>query len=208
MQLKSPLSGESSRAGTPSEPEASVYSLVYQHGQPDQQQSKQIRRETQQRYLTARTRLLKSKQSDRSASVASCLVWNNNQDDNAKTKPALPNDSMIRIAVPMTLQPRAAPNNASPRQRAQSAGPRLISTTSAPPVSQPALPVKPFQSSSMQMFKSPITTMERPHTATTTSREHFTGGNFGLIREPPPRATTSFEPKHTNSMESLISKYM
>jgi hypothetical protein len=114
---------------------------------------------------------------------------------------------MINIVVPITLQPRVNSNNnnnTSPRQRAQSAGPRLMSTV----YNQPLPPQKRFQSQSMQMFKTTVATTERPHTATTTSREHYAGANFGLKVAPPPRAATSVEQSHTNSMDSLISKYM
>lgn len=190
--------------------EISVYASVYKHGQPNPEQSKQIRQETFQRFLTARTRLSQQQRNDRSASVASCLVWNNINDTN---KLPISNDKMINIVVPITLQPRVSPNNnnASPRQRAQSAGPRLISTTSnqmLPPPPPQLPPQKTFQSQSMQMFRTTIGTTERPHTATTTSRDHYKGANFGLQIAAPPRATTSFEQSHTNSMDSLISKYM
>ena len=129
---------------------------------------------------------------------------------------------MVNIVVPVTLQSRVIPANinpnpgTTPRQRAQSAGPRLMSTLPDPTMSSPspALPSslsqqqqrqRVVQSQSMQAFK---TTIERPRTATTTSREHYTGANFGLHVAPPPRAATSFEEAHTNSMESLVSKYM
>ena len=209
VQTPEPKPDESGKPSTPSTPDVSVYSSVYKHGQPNHEQSKHIRQETYQRFLTTRTRLSQQKVNDRSASVASCLVWNQN---NENAKIPLANDKMMNIVVPITLQPRALPNpiNASPRQRAQSAGPRLISTgynqTSLPP---PPPPVQqPFHSQSMQMFKTTVATAERPRTATTTSREHFQGVNFGLKVAPPPRATTSFEQSHTNSMDSLISKYM
>ena len=42
---------------TPAPLETSVYSSVYKHGQPDHVQSKEIRRETFERFLTTRTRL-------------------------------------------------------------------------------------------------------------------------------------------------------
>lgn len=183
---------------TPAPLETSVYSSVYRHGQPDHEQSKEIRRETFERFLTTRTRLHQQKATDRSPSVAACLVWNNNE---TKKAPVAPNEHMINIVVPITLQPRA---NATPRPRAQSAGPRLMSTAFNPAgISQ-----KPYQSQSMEMFRTTIATSERPHTATTTSRDHYTGKNFGLKVAPPPRAPTSFEQTQTNSMESLISKYM
>jgi hypothetical protein len=200
IQSSQSVSNDSGKTLTPTTPEMSAYSITYKHGQPDNQQSKQTRRETFQRFLTARTRLVQTQRNDRSASVASCLVWNNTNDDNKLVKS---NDKMINIVVPITLQARVIPNNnhnTSPRQRAQSAGPRLISTVSEQP--------KSYQSQSMQMFKTTIATRERPHTATTTSREHYTGANFGLNIAPPPRAVTSFEQTHTNSMDSLISKYM
>jgi len=196
------INDQSEKNSTPSPIETSVYSSVYRHGQPNQEQSKQIRRETFQRFLTTRTRLSQQKSNDRSASVASCLVWNHTNDKNKNT---LSDDKMMNIVVPITLQPRVNPNhNTTPRQRAQSAGPRLMSTAyNQPPVQQP------FQSESMRMFKTTIGTIERPHTAaTTTSREHYTGANFGLKVAPPPRATTTFEKTHANSMDNLISKYM
>ncbi len=195
------IKNEEEKPSLPPAPfETSVYSSVYKHGQPDCEQSKQIRRETFQRFLTTRTRLAKQQPNERSPSVASCLVWNNTNENN---KLPLSNDKMINIVVPITLQPRVSPNNnATPRQRAQSAGPRLMSTM----FNQP--PQKTFQSQSMQMFRTTVAPNERPHTATTTSREHYTGANFGLKVAPPPRAATSFEQTPTNSMESLVSKYM
>lgn len=187
---------------TPAPLETSVYTSVYNHGQPDGEQSKGIRRETYERFLTTRTRLHERKATDRSPSVAACLVWSNNE---TKKTSAPPNEHMISIVAPITLQPRVNANsNALPRQRAQSAGPRLMSTAFNPP--GPAQ--KPYQSQSMEMFRTTIATSERPHTATTTSREHYTGANFGLRVAPPPRAPTSFEQTHTNSMDSLVSKYM
>ena len=200
-------------ATTPSEPDVTIYATTFRHGQPNSERSKQIRQETYQRYLTTRTRLLQNKRYDRSPSVAACLVWNQIQEDQSKSSALSPppvTDPTIRIVSPVTLQPRPLPNNInnSPRQRAHSAGPRLINAASAP-VYPPA--AKPFHSSSVQTFSSPTVQMQRPHTAattTTTSREHYTGANFGLQKDAPPRAVTSFEPKHNNSMDSLISKYM
>jgi hypothetical protein len=186
--------------------EISIYSSTYKHGQPDHEQSKQIRQETFQRFITTRTRLSQQQSNNRSANVASCLVWNTINDNN---KLPISNEKMINIVVPITLQPRVSPNNnnnnnnnTTPRQRAQSAGPRLMSTASNQP------PQNTMQSQSMQMFKTTVATTERPHTATTTSREHYTGQNFGLKVAPPPRSTTAFEQFRTNSMESLIAKYM
>lgn len=124
---------------------------------------------------------------------------------------------MINISVPVTLQSRVIPTNTnfntetnintnnnsiSPRQRAQSAGPRLMSTGSEQIIQ------KPFQYQSTQSVKTTMTTLERPHTATTTSRDHYTGANFGLKIAPPPRAVTPFERSATNSMDSLVAKYM
>lgn len=213
IQSTQSINSDNEQTSSTSPIEISVYSSVYKHGQPNTEQSKQIRQETFQRFLTTRTRLSQQKQNDRSASVASCLVWNNiNGDHNSKIPRT--NDNMINFVVPITLQPRVNQNN-SPRQRAQSAGPRLISTMSnqstaplPPPPPHHLPPQKTFQSQSMQTFKTTIATTERPQTATTTSREHYTGANFGLKVAPPPRATTSFEQSHTNSMDSLISKYM
>jgi len=201
------INNDNDGSSTSTPTEVSVYSSVYNHGQPDHEQSKQIRQETFQRFLTTRTRLAQETRNDRSGSVASCLVWNNINDNN---KLPISNDKMINIVVPITLQPRVNSNNnnndRSPRQRAQSAGPRLMSTVYNQPVPPP--PQKTFQSQSMEMFKTTVATIERPHTATTTSREHYTGANFGLKVAPPPRAATSFEQSRTNSMDSLISKYM
>ena len=198
------ISTERETSTTPAPLEVSVYSSVYKHGQPDHEQSKEIRRETFGRFHTTRTRLSQQKSKDRSASVASCLVWNNNNE--SRKNSLATNEQMINIVVPITLQPRVNANqNASPRPRAQSAGPRLMSNAFN---SAAAAAQKPYHSQSMEMFRTTIATTERPHTATTTSREHYTGANFGLKVAPPPRATTSFEQTHTNSMESLISKYM
>jgi hypothetical protein len=211
-EIQSPLSinNDSEKSSTSTPIEISVYASVYKHGQPNQEQSKEIRQETFRRFLTTRTRLVQQQSKERSASVASCLVWNNANDE---TKLPISNDKMINIVVPITLQPRVIPNNnnsSSPRQRAQSAGPRLMSTVfnqSPPPPPPPPLQ-RPFQSQSMQTMRSTIVPSERPHTATTTSRDHYKGANFGLKIAPPPRAATSFEQTHRNSMESLISKYM
>ena len=202
---------EVTRAETPSEPEVTVYTETYRHGQPNEKQSKQIRQETYQRFFTTRSRLLQTKANDRSPSVASCLVWQGNNNINNSGKiiadKSSTNDSTIRIVVPVTLQPRDLPTHSSPRQRVQSAAARLVTTPASQPIPPPA---KPFQSSSMQTFTSTTTQplVQRPHTATTTSRDHFTGATFGTHKDLPPRAVTSFEPKHTNSMDSLISKYM
>ncbi|CAF1133491.1 unnamed protein product [Rotaria magnacalcarata] len=206
VQLIQPIHTASDDATTSSTPEITAYSMAYKHGQPDNEQSKQIRRETFERFLTTRTRLLEQQRSLHSTSVASCLVWNHVSEDK---KPSASNDKMIHIVAPITLQSRVIPNiynnhnNASPRQRAQSAGPRLISTG---PDQQP--PQRMFQTQPIQSVKTTMTTLERPHTATTTSREHYTGGNFGLRAAPPPRAATAFERTSTNSMDSLVSKYM
>ncbi|CAF1122554.1 unnamed protein product [Rotaria sordida] len=210
IQLIQPINNDSEKTTTtlsPSSPlETSVYASTYRHGQPDSEQSKQIRRETFERFLTTRTRLLEQQCNQRSTSVASCLVWNNIHDDK---KLPTSNDKIINIVVPISLQPRVIPNNninnnynTTSRQRAQSAGPRLISTGS----DQPSQKIFPNQT--IQTVKSTLTTLERPHTATTTSREHYTGGNFGLKIAPPPRAVTAFEKTPTNSMDSLVAKYM
>ncbi len=75
-------------SSTPSE--VSVYSSVYNHGQPDYEQAKQIRQETFQRFSTTQTRRLQLQQIDRSFNVASCLVWNNSSiDENTKSKNSL-----------------------------------------------------------------------------------------------------------------------
>jgi len=58
------------------ESEVSVYSKAYSHGQPDPQQSKQIRQETFQRYALSHKRRTEAQKNDRSFNVASCLVWN------------------------------------------------------------------------------------------------------------------------------------
>ena len=65
--------------------ELSVYSSVFNHGQPDREQSKQIRQETFQRYSSALTRRFEIKRNDRSTSVASCLIWNTGNDENKLT---------------------------------------------------------------------------------------------------------------------------
>jgi hypothetical protein len=179
-----------------------MYSSVYKHGQPDQERSKQIRQETFQRFFTRRTCLSLAQQqgNERGASVASCLVWNNNHDGN---KSPILNDKMTNIVIPTAVQAPVVANNyynnTTSCQRAQSAGPRLISTASNQP---PPLPQKP-----VQMLKSPITTTERPHTATTTSREHYTGANFGP-KISIPRPTAPYEQTYANQMQNLISKYM
>jgi hypothetical protein len=188
--------------------DTSVYATAYRHGQPDQQKSKQIRNETFQRFLTTRTRLAERKSHDRSASVASCLVWNPFRIENNTRKSSTSNDTMIQIAVPVTLQSRVNSEPSSVQQRVQSAGPRLVSL----PISSPPIPSsfikEENQASSVQTLTTPTVTMKRPHTAMTTSREHYQGGNFSLKQQVPSRATSSFEPRHINSMDSLISKYM
>jgi hypothetical protein len=82
--------------------EGSVYSSVYNHGQPDHEQSKQIRQETFQRYLTTQTRRSQLQQTDQSVSVASCLVWNNTETDkNTKI-----NDNSKNILAPISIKSR------------------------------------------------------------------------------------------------------
>ena len=66
--------------------EVSVYSTTYNHGQPDFQQAKQIRQETFQRYATTQLRRSQIQKNDRSFNVASCLVWNNTENENNKIK--------------------------------------------------------------------------------------------------------------------------
>jgi hypothetical protein len=67
--------------------EVSVYSSVYNHGQPDYEQAKQIRQETFQRFSTTQTRRSQLQKIDQSFNVASCLVWNNSSiDENTKSK--------------------------------------------------------------------------------------------------------------------------
>ncbi|CAF1297670.1 unnamed protein product [Rotaria magnacalcarata] len=65
--------------------ELSVYSTVFNHGQPDREQSKQTRQETFQRFSSALTRRFDIKRNDRSTSVASCLIWNTGNDENKLT---------------------------------------------------------------------------------------------------------------------------
>jgi hypothetical protein len=179
-----------------------MYSSVYKHGQPDQERSKQIRRETFQRFFTRRTCLAQQQGNGRGASVASCLVWNNNTHDGNKSP--ITNNIVIPTVVQAPVVTHNYNNNTTSPQRAQSAGPRLMSTVSNQP---PPPPQKPVQMQSMQMLKSPITTTERPHTATTTSREHYTGSNFGP-KISIPRPAAPYEQTYANQIQNLISKYM
>lgn len=79
----------------------SIYSSVYNHGQPDKQQAKQIREETFQRYSTTQTRRSQLQRNERSANVASCLVWNNIDNENETTKT---NEKLLNIITPITLK--------------------------------------------------------------------------------------------------------
>ncbi|CAF3316348.1 unnamed protein product [Rotaria sp. Silwood2] len=65
--------------------ELSVYSTVFNHGQPDEQQAKQIHQETFQRYSATLTRRSQIQHNERSTNVASCLVWNNRNNENEST---------------------------------------------------------------------------------------------------------------------------
>ena len=148
------MNNDNGNKSTSSPSSTSIYSSVYKHGQPDQERSKQIRRETFQRFLSARTHLSQQQQQQgngRGATVASCLVWNHTNDDN---KSPISNDKITDIIKPITLQPRVVTdnnNNIKSGQRAQSAGPRLISTVSNQ--QPPPLPEKSVQSQSMQILE-------------------------------------------------------
>lgn len=202
--ISTPVSQNDRPETATSETGASVYSETYRHGQPDTNQSKEIRRETYQRFLTTRSRLLQNKANDRSPSVASCLVWTSSQKETTKNS-----EPVTKVVGTVTLEEHFPLNaNATRPQRAQSAAARLTTVPTSPPIPPAA---KPFQSSSMQTFGTASTStqrIERPHTATTTSRDHFNGAHFIEQKSLPPRAVTSFEPKHVNNMDSLISKYM
>ncbi|CAF1358141.1 unnamed protein product [Adineta steineri] len=186
----------------PSSP-TSVYSFSYQHGQPNYERSKQIRHETYQRFLSSHAQLSKQKSNGRSGSVASCMVWNNiTNNDN---KPSIPKEKIIDTVVPIKLERHSLidnnNNNITSRQRVQSAGPRVIFQTPN------ELLQKPVQSQPMQIFKATIISKERPHTVTTTSREHYKGASFGS-KITIPRPATPYEQTYTNRMQNLISKYM
>ncbi|UJR26482.1 hypothetical protein I4U23_007809 [Adineta vaga] len=206
---------------------ASIYSCAYKHGQPDQERSKEIRQETFQRFLSSRTQMSKQKGSKHSAkgegSVAACMIWNNTTDDSksgrssrlsTSTLPPPPppppppsKDEMINIVVPITLQSRTTPSNnntnTTSRQRAQSAGPRLVTSV----LNQPLPVQKPVPNQSTQMSQTIASSKERPRTALTTSREHYIGLNFGpKITDPRPAAP--YEQTYANRMQNLISKYM
>jgi hypothetical protein len=132
--------------------EASVYSSVYNHGQPDEQQSKQIREETFGRYSATQTRRSKLQRSERSFNVASCLVWNNTGKENEHTKI---NDDMKNILAPITLKSR---NN----------------LYDMPTINQQ----KPCRSQSLQM----LNRMEQPGFDATTLRERFNVKKMPSIR--------------------------
>lgn len=83
----------------------SLYSSVYNHGQPDKQKAKEIRQENFQRYSTTTSRRLQLQDTDRSTSVASCLIWNNTNHENKQKKN---NNSTSNILAPITLK---TPNN-------------------------------------------------------------------------------------------------
>jgi hypothetical protein len=153
--------------------EVSVYSSIYNHGQPDNQQAKQIRQETFQRFSTTQTRRAQLQRNDRSTNVASCLAWNSPSSDD---KPIKTNYKKMSMTVPTTLQSRINEH--------------VMSTINQP---------KPSQSQLKQVLR----TIEQPRIGMTTSREHYTAKII-----PPPRAATSFEQTHTNSLDCLISKYM
>jgi hypothetical protein len=123
--------------------EVSVYSTIYNHGQPDNQQSKQIRQETFQRYSDTRTRRSQLKRNDRSINVASCLVWNDTGNENETTKI---NDKMRKIVAPITLKSSNSFHGMSA-------------------VNQQT----PYQSQSMPMFK----TMQQARSGATSSQEHY-----------------------------------
>ncbi|CAF1048867.1 unnamed protein product [Adineta ricciae] len=204
---------------------ASVYSCTYKHGQPDQERSKQIRQETFQRFLSARTQMSKQKSNKRSGngdgSVAACMVWNNTDDENKSIRPSLPpstsvpppKDEIITIVKPITLQPRTIvdtnSSSISGRQRAQSAGPRLVTSVSKQslPLSPPLPTQKTVSNPPIQISQTISPPRERPRTALTTSREHYTGCNFGP-KITDPRPTAPYEQTYTNRMQNLISKYM
>ncbi|CAF0905473.1 unnamed protein product [Didymodactylos carnosus] len=113
--------------------EKSVYKLVYAHGQPTSDQSKQIRSETFQRFLTTRTRRiqLQNQQATNNAlngrtTVAQCLCWNN---DSANIEPIVlhpqtkEHEQQHIPPLQTSFQFQSAPNVY--RKRAQSAGPCL-----------------------------------------------------------------------------------
>jgi len=121
----------------------SVYSTVYNHGQPDNQQSKQIREETFQRYSTTQTRRSQLKRTDRSINVASCLVWNNTGSENETPKI---NDKMRKIVAPITLKSLNSFHGMSTGNQET-----------------------PYQSESMPTFE----TMQQARSGATTSQENY-----------------------------------
>ncbi|CAF0902886.1 unnamed protein product [Rotaria sordida] len=82
--------------------ELSVYSTVFNHGQPNEEQSKQIHQETFQRYSATLTRRSQIKQNERSKNVASCLIWNNINNENKSIKT---NDTIINNILSTPLEP-------------------------------------------------------------------------------------------------------
>lgn len=81
-------------------PDISVYTRAYNHGQPDDQQAKQIRRETFQRFASSRTRRLLATGHEPSASVASCLLWNR---INATKSDPTHNETIVPIQLPVRV---------------------------------------------------------------------------------------------------------
>ena len=78
----------------------STYVRDFHHGQPTNEQSKQIRHETFQRYSSTQTRRLRLQEEDRSPSVASCLVWNEKLTEKRPTTTT--KETFLDALVPIT----------------------------------------------------------------------------------------------------------
>lgn len=95
----------------------SIYSTVYGHGQPDEEFSKQIQRESFQRFSTTKTRRSQLQQNDRSFNVASCLVWNDVT--NADNEHRNTNNKLKKSLADPSIKPRhsfqSMPSNFLPK---------------------------------------------------------------------------------------------
>lgn len=86
----------------------STYVRDFHHGQPTVDQSKQIRHETFQRYSSTQTRRLRLQEDDRSPSVASCLVWNQNLTEKRATTTT--KETFLDALVPISSSQQRRPS--------------------------------------------------------------------------------------------------
>jgi hypothetical protein len=182
----------------------SAYAAVYNHGQPDKQLSKKIRQETFQRYSTTQTRRSQLQRNEQSINVASCLVWNNAGSENNETTKV---NETTKMNENVKINETTKINENMKMNETTKIDDKMMKIV-APITSKsrnnfhgmPAINQQKLQKSqSMQMLK----INEQPRFGATTSQEHH---NVKVIS--PPRAHTSCEETHANSVECLISKYM